>query len=88
MKNNQQGVGAVGVIVLLVVVGLIVFGAWWYLNSQNETDDQTTPAPTTQEDQVPEIEEEGDLQNTEEFLEDTDVDQELDTSEIDAVLTE
>lgn len=70
-------------IVVLVILLMGVFG-WWYLKSQPDSSSSTTNSTTTT---VPEVNTASDLTPAESFLSDSQIDSELDTSEIDEVLS-
>jgi len=87
MNNKQNGFSAVAVLLVLILVAVIVFAGWRVMNSQ-ESDTSTTPAITQPQNEVPEVNNNDDLQRSEDFLNGTDIDSELDTSELDSVLSE
>jgi predicted negative regulator of RcsB-dependent stress response len=88
-KLNQKGFSAVEAILLVLVVALLVFVGWRYWDSQ-QVDEQPESATIEQQDQnePPEINSQEDLQESEDFLLEQDIDGELDTSEIDEALEE
>lgn len=89
-KLGQKGFSAVEGVIILVVVGLIGLVGWYVYTTQSKQQDSQTSAPATSqsEDKVPEVNSSGDLQAAEEFVNETDVDKALDTSEIDSALSE
>jgi predicted negative regulator of RcsB-dependent stress response len=86
---NQKGFSAVEALLLVLVIALLVFVGWRYWYSQ-QVDQQPEPAAIEQQDQnePPEINSQEDLQQSEDFLLEQDIDGELDTSEIDSALEE
>lgn len=80
MNSREKGFTVIEVVGVLVVVALLAFVAWTFVDSRTEKLDGETGG-----EQV--IENEEDLVNVEDELLETDLDSELDTSEIEEVLT-
>lgn len=81
MSSRENGFTVIEVVVVLVVVALLAFVAWTFIDSRTE-DSNGEP----RSEQV--IENEEDLANAEDELLETDLDSELDTSEIEEILAE
>ena len=88
MKNNQSGVAHLGVVLVVVVVMAAAGFAVWnvYQNNQGPTTQETSSTDVA--DDAPEVNNADDLKQAEEFVKSTDVDNELDTSEVDSTLRE
>jgi predicted negative regulator of RcsB-dependent stress response len=80
---KQAGFGAVEAILLLAVVGVLGF-IGWRVYDQNKNAD--TPATTTQNNTTTPIESAEDLDSEVDELNSQNIDEQLDTSEIDAAL--
>jgi hypothetical protein len=48
MKTNQKGFGAVEVVIVIVVAGLLGFAAWYFWNAQDKPVEQAVKTPTKQ----------------------------------------
>lgn len=88
MHSNQKGASAVEAFLLFVIVALIGLVGWYVYQAQPETavNDSSSSSQTASSDPVPQIQNEDDLKEAEEFLNSSDLDKELDSSEIDAAL--
>ena len=83
MSSRQQGFTIVEVILVIVVVGVLAFAGWRFLDARHAAQ-QTADTSTTE--QVPEVNDTEDLDEAESYLQETDIDAELDTSELDEVM--
>jgi len=83
MSNKfQRGFGVIEVILIIAIFAVIAFIGWRVYTSQ-------TSAPENQavvSNETPKVETASDLQKAEQYLSESDIDKELDTSEIDSVL--
>lgn len=94
MRNHEQrGFGVVEIILIVVIIGVLGFIAWrvydsGMLGGENEpkNSQQKEPAEQTKTEEPPEVNNEEDLQKAEQYLKDTDVEGETNTSEMDAAL--
>jgi Tfp pilus assembly protein PilE len=83
-SNKQGGFGLVPIVIIVAVLGLLVFAAWRiYDNRQQPAAEQTQTQET-----APEVNSANDLQAAEDYLNQQDIDGELDTSELDETLSE
>lgn len=81
LSRNNTGFSAVEAVLVLAVVGLLAFGAWtFYQTRQQDVAEQQQPS------QPPEVNDSGDLEEAEDYLRDSDVEGELDTTAIDETL--
>lgn len=87
LRSNQKGFSAAGLVLLLVVLALIAFAGWRVFSSQQSNTAQPAGNGETQT-AIPEVKSKQDLKRSEEFLNATDIDSELDTSELDEALNE
>ena len=85
-KLKTAGFSAVEVLVVVVLVGIIGF-VGWKVYDNGKTSNTATTAPTQQDD-VPAVNSASDLDKAEDYLNDQDIDKQLDTSEIDSTLEE
>jgi prepilin-type N-terminal cleavage/methylation domain-containing protein len=88
-KSNQEqkGFSIVEVLVVIVILAIVVFVGMRVLNSQDSSDVSNDANSAQQAEQdVPVIIENSDLEQAENFVNETDIDQSLDTSEIDQAL--
>ncbi|MGH7158248.1 MAG: hypothetical protein ACREGD_04250 [Candidatus Saccharimonadales bacterium] len=84
LKTNQRGFTAVeGVIIVVVLVLLGLVGWFVYDRMQKDKSSEMTTS-----EQVPQVEKAEDLKAVEDFLNDANVDKQLDTSEINSALNE
>lgn len=87
MNSNQRGVGALEMVLLLVLVGLIGVVGWFVYKANNDNlgggDYSDTSA---RQSDIPAVNSASDLKATEQYLNSQDLDKELNTSEIDAAL--
>jgi len=84
---NKPGFTFVEIVIVIVAIGAIGFFGWYlYGQVQDQSSDTTTEAMV--EDQAPAVNDSDDLAGAEEFVNDTDIDSELDTSELDAAFEE
>jgi len=82
MHNNRSGFSAIEVVLVITVIALLAFAVWRFMDASDL--DQSGTEPTQTEEQA--IEDESDLEDAENFLEDLDIDEELDESELQAAL--
>ena len=89
-RFSQKGFSAVEVVLLLVIVAMLGGVGWYVLNANKEADDgysstsSSVPAPSVED--VPDVNNANDLTEAENYLNDTNIDQQLDTGDIDALL--
>ncbi|CAN5663182.1 hypothetical protein BH23PAT1_BH23PAT1_2750 [soil metagenome] len=86
-KNNQEGFSAVAGLLVIVVLALIGFAGWRVLGNQEANNTEQTTSSEQQND-APEVNDEQDLEEAENYLDDQDIDGELDTSDIDQSLNQ
>lgn len=95
MRNNKQyGFGVVEAILIIVIIGVLGFIAWRVYDSgmlggngepaKSQKNEESAEQSKTNE--PPEVNNEEDLEAAEQYLKDTDVEGETDTSEMDAAL--
>lgn len=84
MRSKQNGFTPVEVVLVVVVVALLAFAG--YRLWQAQQDGQPSTGTTTTEEGAPEVNSADDLDEAEEFLNESDIDSELDTSDIDETL--
>lgn len=90
--KKQAGFAAVEILIIVVMVILIALAGWWVYS---QTQDETEPAESTtsaeiedvDSDNTPAIDQAEDLENAEQYLDNLDIDDDLDTSELDSTLT-
>ena len=90
MKLNNRGFSAIEGIAILVIVAIIGFVGWKVYSSQ---DQGSTDAPQITEqqsdaEQAPDVNSSEDLEQAEDYLNEQNIDEQLDTSEIDEALAE
>jgi len=93
MNNiSKKGFSIVEALIVLVVVVLVGFLGWaLYQNLQSDQPNDetlTTTETSSGSSAVPEVNNESDLRETEKFLNETDIDGDLDASAIDKALAE
>ncbi|MBW3568885.1 prepilin-type N-terminal cleavage/methylation domain-containing protein [Candidatus Parcubacteria bacterium] len=91
MNKNQKGFGIVEILLSLVVLGVLGFVIWTFYQKQNDGNSSSSNNSNGQaqpENQAPQINESKDLQKAENYLNNTDIDKKLDTTEIDNSLGE
>lgn len=84
-NSKQTGFSAVEVLIILVALGVIGFAGWRFYEAGRDPVAQPSGSVVQQE-EAPQVESTEDLQEAEEYLESADIDEELDTSELDAAL--
>ena len=84
---KQSGFSVVEVIIVVAVLALIGFLGWRLMTGQSEST-KTSSNDNTQQTEAPAVKSKDDLKDAEEYLSNKDIDNTLDTSEIDAALTE
>jgi len=82
-KVNSSGFGILAIAMILILLGLLVF-AGSRLNKKNDTKTSTSSTMNESAQQVKEITSPKELDATTKDLESTNLDSELDTSELDA----
>jgi prepilin-type N-terminal cleavage/methylation domain-containing protein len=85
-NNSQSGFTIIEVVLVVVVLAIIGFLGWRFLSSQVTTD--KTNDESSQQQEPPIVKSSDDLKSAEDFLNDTEIENTLDTSEIDAALSE
>lgn len=84
-SKNTNGFSLVEVVLVIAVVGLLAFGAWTlYQTEQQDVAEQQQP----QSSQPPEINDSSDLAEVENYLQESNVEEELDTTVIDETFAE
>ncbi len=86
-NRNQKGFAALEIIIVVVVVGILGFAGWLVYDRQKSNNDTTDTVQTT-ESTDQEVKSAEDLKKVEDQLNQSDIDKELDTTEIDAALSE
>lgn len=84
--TKQRGFSAVEVLVVIVIVAVIIAAGWWVYQRANQEDDVVEETTTQQLEAAPQVEDEAGLAQSEEYLNELDVDTRLDTSEFDEAL--
>lgn len=84
---RSKGFSLVEVVLVVAVVGLLAFGAWTLYQTEQQQDVVKQPQQT-QSSQPPEINDSGDLEEAEDYLQESDVQEELDTTVIDETFSE
>lgn len=88
-RNNQKGFAHVmGLLLIVLVVAAGTFVGWRVFSNQNAVTDNGTDQAASQSAQPPQINSSDDLENAETYLNETDIDEQLNTSEIDSTLSE
>ncbi|MBA2279048.1 hypothetical protein H0V99_01220 [Candidatus Saccharibacteria bacterium] len=85
MNNKQSGFAAIEALVIVLVVGVLAFAGWKVYDSRNNSAPATTASNS---DSTPAVQKADDLDAANDYLNDQDIDSKLDTSEIDAALSE
>lgn len=87
MRNrNTDGFSVVEIVLVVAVIGLLGFGVWTLYQTEQSQQETATPQ-ASQVAQPPEVNSADDLGKAEKYLEESDLEQDLDTSEFDDVLT-
>lgn len=87
MSKNQKGAGPVEIILILVAIGALAF-VGWYVYKAGQSGSLKDDNGTSQSDNLPQVNKTSDLKETENYLNSSDVDKQLDTSELDATLSQ
>lgn len=82
MKSRQDGFTLIEGLIIVAVVALLAFAGWRLYEAR--VDEQADVAT----EEYPAVESQEDLGEAENFLMDTDIDDELDTSELDKAISE
>lgn len=82
MKSRQDGFTLIEGLIVVAVVALLAFAGWRLYEAR--VSEQTDVAT----EEYPAVESQEDLSEVESFLMETDIDEELDTSELDQVISE
>lgn len=88
-RNNQTGFAHIGILVLVVIIAAVAFVGWRVYEKSLDTNE--APATTQTENQSsepPEVNNADDLEDAENYVNEQDIDGQLDTSEIDSSLNE
>lgn len=80
MKRNQEGFSLLEVIAVVAVVALVAFAGWRLYEARDDQDGEVS-------DNYPTIESQDDLGEAAGFLMEVDIDSDLDTSELDEVIS-
>lgn len=73
------------IVVVLAIIGLL---GWQFYNKPEPTSEKASSDDSSQQAEVPVVENKEDLKDVETFLSDTDIDNLIDTTEIDAAFSE
>lgn len=87
-RNNQRGIAHLGILLLVVVVAAIGLVGWKVYEKQQTANAPATSQTETEASDVPQVNSASDLKEAEDYVRNTDVDGQLDTTEIDAALSE
>lgn len=87
-RNNQRGVAHLGILLLVVIVVAVGLVGWKVYEKQQATDAPAASQTETEASGVPQVNSASDLKEAEDYVRGTDVDGRLDTTEIDAALSE
>jgi len=89
LRTSQRGFALIEIILVVAILAVIGFVGWSFYNSlQNQQANDTSTTEQTSATQPPEVETSDDLKKASEFITKTDIDKQLDTSEIDSALSE
>lgn len=90
MNLRNKGFSLVEALLIVAVIGIIAFVGWrvWDASQSADTGSDVQTSEQTTAENAPAVESSEDLGEAEEFLNNTNVDEELDTSELDGVLNE
>lgn len=89
LNKSQKGFGLIEILLTVVVVSLVGFIIWTFYQKQaDKQNGSESNSSQAQQEQVPEINNSQDLEKAEESLQSTEIDKQLDTSEIDESLSE
>lgn len=86
-RNNQQGLAHIAAIMVVVVIAVIAFVGFRVYN-QNQDNGTGVSTQEQAQNEPPEVNNSDDLEEAENYLNEQNVDEELDTGEIDSVLEE
>ena len=86
-RKNALGFSAVEIVLVVLVVVVLGLLGWKFNEAYTNKDASETSQTTTQE-EVPEVSSKEDVKKAEDYLSDVDLEGDLDTSELDAALTE
>mgnify|MGYP000023421748 CR=1 FL=1 len=87
MSRNQKGAGPIEIILILVAVGILAF-VGWYVYKAGQGGSLNDGSGSNQSETVPQVNQSSDLKEAEDFVNSSDVDKQLDTSELDASLSQ
>jgi len=79
-NNRHRYLSILVVILMILIIGVT---GWYFVGRSNTTSQDSSNTPTN----IPEIATSDDLSSAEQFLSDTQIDEQLDTSEIDSALS-
>jgi flagellar basal body-associated protein FliL len=86
MSSKAKGFALLEVLLIIAVAAIVGLVIWNVFNSRSNEDNNTVG--TTQSDEVPAINDSGDLEEAEVFLNEQDIDEQLNARELDEALTE
>lgn len=87
-KNSQSGFSLIEGILIIALVALVGFLGWIFYQNTQQPAPQTDTKTSQENSSVPAVNNSSDLKAAEEHTQGTDIDKQLDTSEIDAALSE
>lgn len=87
-SSNQHSTAKVRLLVLAVVFAVIALVGWIVFEKEQTASSSDEAKAGTQQAEMPEVNSASDLKNAEDFVNGTDVDGQLDTSELDEALSE
>jgi predicted negative regulator of RcsB-dependent stress response len=84
--NKQAGFGIVEAVVVFAIIALVVIAGWFVYQRVNQDNDAANET-SAQVEEAPQVENAADLAESEQYLEDLDIDGQLDTSELDEAVS-
>lgn len=88
-RNNRLGLTRLKILLLVVVIAVVGLVGWkFYEKQQQPANNPGTTQVEAEQSEPPEVNSANDLKEAEDFVKDTDIDGQLDTTEIDAALSE
>lgn len=87
LRTSQKGFSLIEIVLVVAVLAIIGFLGWRMMSAQQGATD-TNSSKTDTEEKAPVVNDDSDLKEAEDFLNDKDIDNTLNTDEIDAALSE